>query len=245
MVTWSARLRRAIGAALILSACAHPAMVNAVEPVDFHVAARRFDADLFRPSVAPRGTVVLAHGFLRDRQSLGALAVELADRGVLVVVPDLPFLADPVGNAAALSAIVIDIRSGRFGPVPARTVLIGYSAGGLASLLAAARTPGITGWIGLDPVDRDGEGLHVAARVSAPAVILRAAPHACNAWANSHSWGSFLPRLSRDVLVDAATHCDFENPGDPVCSAVCGAPDPQRQAAIRAEVAAAVEQWLR
>src|SRR5512147_769632 len=34
MVTWSARLRRAIGAALILSACAHPAMVNAVEPVD-------------------------------------------------------------------------------------------------------------------------------------------------------------------------------------------------------------------
>ena len=76
-------------------------------------------------------------------------------------------------------------------------------------------------------------------------VILRAAPHSCNAWANSHSWGSFLPRLQRDVLVEAATHCDFENPGDPVCSAACGAADPQRQAAIRAEVAAAVDQWLR
>jgi len=58
------------------------------------------------------------HGFMRDRQSLGALASELADRGALVVVPDLPFLADPVGNASALSAIVIDVRSGRFGPVP-------------------------------------------------------------------------------------------------------------------------------
>lgn len=245
MVTWFALLRRASCAGLILCACGPLAVVNAEEVVDFRVAERRFEADLFRPSVAPRGTVVLAHGFLRDRQSLGALARELADRGALVLVPDLPFLADPVANAAALTAIVIDVRGGRLGPVPARTVLIGFSAGGLASLLAAARTPGVTGWIGLDPVDRDGEGLHVAARVSAPAVILRAVPHSCNAWANSHSWGAFLPRLSRDVLVEAATHCDFENPGDPVCSAACGAPDPQRQEAIRAEVAATVDEWLR
>jgi dienelactone hydrolase len=244
MVTWSALVRRASRAVLLLCACGPLAVVNAAEIVDFRVAERRFDADLFRPPIAPRSTIVLAHGFLRDRQSLDVLARELADRGALVLVPDLPFLADPVANAAALSTIVIDVRGGRFGPVPARTVLIGFSAGGLASLLAAARTPGITGWIGLDPVDRAGEGLHVAARVSAPAVILRAAPHSCNAWANSHSWGSFLPRLQRDVLVEAATHCDFENPGDPVCSAACGAPDPQRQAAIRAEVAAAVDQWL-
>jgi pimeloyl-ACP methyl ester carboxylesterase len=245
MVTWSVLVERARSAVLLLCVCGPLAVVNAAEVVDFRVKERRFDADLFRPPTAPRGTVVLAHGFLRDRQSLGALASELADRGALVLIPDLPFLADPVGNAVALSAIVIDVRSGRFGPVPARTVLIGFSAGGLASLLAAARAPGITGWIGLDPVDRDGEGLHVAARVSAPAIILRAAPHACNAWANSHSWGSFLPRLQHDSLMEGATHCDFENPGDPVCSAVCGAPDPQRQAAIRAAVAAAVDQWLR
>ena len=244
MVTWSVLLQRASSVVRLLCVCGPMAVVNAAEVVDFRVAERRFDADLFRPPAAPRGTIVLAHGLLRDRQSLGALARELADRGALVLVPDLPFLADPVGNARALSAIVIDVRSGRFGPVPARTVLIGYSAGGLASLLAAARTPGVTGWIGLDPVDRDGEGLHVAARVSAPAIILRAAPHACNAWANSHSWGAFLPRLSRDTLVDAATHCDFENPGNPVCAAACGAPDPQRQTAIRAEVAAAVDEWL-
>jgi dienelactone hydrolase len=245
MVTWSTLVQRASLAVRVLCVCGPLAVVNAAEVVDFRVAERRFDANLFRPPAAPRGTVVLAHGFLRDRQSLDALASELADLGALVLVPDLPFLADPVGNASALSAIVIDVRSGRFGPVPARTVLIGYSAGGLASLLAAARTPGVTGWIGLDPVDRDGEGLHAAARVSAPAIILRAAPHSCNAFANSHSWGAFLPRLGRDDLVEAATHCDFENPGDPVCAAACGAPDPQRQAAIRAQAAAAVDQWLR
>jgi pimeloyl-ACP methyl ester carboxylesterase len=244
MVTRAALVLRTGCAAMLLCAWNPAAVAEAAEVVDFQVEGRSFEADLFGPSVAPRGTVVLAHGFLRDRQSLGALARELADRGALVLVPDLPFLADPVANAAALSTIVIDVRGGRFGPVPARTILIGFSAGGLASLLAAARTPGITGWIGLDPVDRAGEGLHAAARVSAPAIVLRAAPHSCNAWANSHGWGSFLPRLQRDALMESATHCDFENPGDPVCSAVCGAPDPQRQAAIRAEVAAAVDLWL-
>jgi dienelactone hydrolase len=244
MVTWSALVRRAGGAVLLLCAWNLAVVADAAEVVAFRAAGRSFEVDLFGPPVAPRGTVVLAHDFLRDRQSLGALARELADRGALVLVPDLPFLADSVANAAALSAIVIDVRGGRFGPVPARTVLIGFSAGGLASLLAAARTPGLTGWIGLDPADRAGEGLHVAARVSAPAVILRATPHSCNAWANSHSWSSFLPRLQRDALMEGATHCDFENPGDPVCSVVCGAPDPKRQAAIRAEVAAAVDEWL-
>ncbi len=244
MVTWAAPIRRAAGAAMLLCAWTFPAVANAAELVDFRIESRVFEADLHRPVLAPRGTVLLAHGFLRDRQSMSALAGELAERGALVLVPDLPFLADPVANATALSTIVIDVRGGRFGPVPARTVLIGFSAGGLTSLLAAARTPGISGWIGLDPVDRAGEGLHTAARVSAPAVILRAAPHSCNAWANSHSWGSFLPRLMRDALMESATHCDFQNPGDPVCSTVCGAPDPQRQAAIRAEVAAAVDQWL-
>jgi len=244
MVTWSALVRRACCAVMLLCAWNLATVADAAEVVAFRVAGRFFEADLFGPPMAPRGTVVLAHGFLRDRQSLGALARELADRGALVLVPDLPFLADPVANATALSAIVIDARGGRFGPMPARVVLIGFSAGGLASLLAAARTPGITGWIGLDPVDRAGEGLHVAARLSAPAIILRGPPHSCNAWANSHSWSSFLPRLQRDALMERATHCDFENAGDPVCSVVCGAPDPQRQAAIRAEVATAVDQWL-
>jgi dienelactone hydrolase len=244
MVTWFAQVGRACRTALLLCAAHLATSTHAAEVVNFRVESRVFEAEMFRPHGAPRGTVVLAHGFLRDRQSLGTLGRELADRGALVLIPDLPFLADAVANGAAVSAIVIDVRGGRFGPVPARTILIGYSAGGLASLLAAAHTPGITGWIGLDPADRAGEGLHAAARVSAPAIILRAAPHACNAWANSHSWGSFLPRLQRDTLIEGATHCDFEDAGDPVCSVACGAPDPQKAAAIRAEVVSAVAQWL-
>jgi pimeloyl-ACP methyl ester carboxylesterase len=218
--------------------------VHGAELADFRTEGRPFQADVYRPAGAPRGTVVLAHGFMRDRYSMSSLARELAERGALVIVPDLPFLVDSSANAAALADIVIDTRAGRFGAVPARTVLVGFSAGGLATLLATVRAPGVSGWIGLDPVDRSAEGVHAAARVSPPALILRAAPHRCNAYANSHSWGSFLPRLSRDTLVQGATHCDFEDAGDVICAAVCGPADPQRQAAIRAEVAAVVDLWL-
>ena len=231
-------------ASVLLTACL-VAGAHGAELADFRTGDRTFQADVYRPAGAPRGTVVLAHGFLRDRHSMGSLARELAERGALVIVPDLPFLADPSANAVALADIVIDTRAGRFGAVPAGTVLVGFSAGGLAALLATVRTPGISGWIGLDPVDRAGEGVHAAARVSPPALMLRAAPDRCNAYANSHSWGSFLPRLNRDTLVEGATHCDFDNADDLVCAGLCGAADPQRQAIIRAEVAAAIDQWLK
>lgn len=236
--------RRACCTFLVVWAAAFGVVAVAAEAVEFRAGGRAFQADLHRPATATRGTVILAHGFLRDRHSMSALARELADRGALVIVPDLPFLADAPANATALAGIVIDVRAGRFGPVPAKTVFIGYSTGGLATLLATVRAPGISGWIGLDPVDRAGEGLHAAARVSPPAVMLRAAPDRCNAYANSYAWGSFLPRLMRDTLVEGATHCDFDEAADPVCAANCGAADPQRQAAIRAEVAATVERWL-
>jgi pimeloyl-ACP methyl ester carboxylesterase len=239
---WLTRLVRC--ASLALSVGLLPTSAAPVEPVAFSFGGRVFEADLYRPAGEPRGTVLMAHGFMRDRQSMSALAGELARRGAIVIVPDLPYLVDPVANAQALAQVVIEARGGRFGPTPAATVLVGFSAGGLSTLLATIRAPGVSGWIGLDPLDRAGEGMHAAARASAPALILRAAASRCNAYANSHSWGSFLPRLSRDTLIEAATHCDFENAGDLVCASICGEADPARQAAIRAEVAAAVEHWL-
>jgi pimeloyl-ACP methyl ester carboxylesterase len=235
--------RMLAGAALVLAALPVPA--QAPREVDLRFGMRLVTADVYPPqSGDARGTVILAHGFLRDRRSLAALAAALAARGALVIVPDLPYPVDAEANGAALVELITDLRAGRFGAVPARTILVGFSAGGLASLWAAAHAPGVTGWIGLDPVDRNGTGLHVASRTSPPAVILRAAPDRCNAWANSHSWGSFLPRLERDTLIDGATHCDFEDPSDVLCVAACGAPDAQRQARIRDEVIGVVEQWL-
>jgi len=51
------------------------------------------------------------------------------------------------------------LEAGALGLPPvsrSRVVLIGTSAGGLATVLAAAKLPGLGGWIGLDPVDRTG-----------------------------------------------------------------------------------------
>jgi pimeloyl-ACP methyl ester carboxylesterase len=237
--------RGAVHCAALLVAWAAMTGARCTELADFRSGSRVFQADVYRPAGPPRGTVIVAHGFMRDRHSMSALGAELAQRGAIVIIPDLPYLADPVANAQALADVMIDVRGGRFGPAPAVNVLVGYSAGGLSALLAAVRAPGATGWVGLDPVDRSGEGLHAAARVSAPTVMVRAAPARCNDYAGSHGWGSFLPRLTRDTLIEGATHCDFEDAGDLVCAAACGAADPARQAAIRADVAAAVDQWLR
>jgi len=173
-------------ASVLLTACL-VAGAHAAELADFRTGGRTFQADVYRPAEAPRGTVVLAHGFLRDRHSMGSLARELAERGALVIVPDLPFLADPSANAVALADIVIDTGPVALAPCRRHRArrLFGRWTG-----RAAGDGPhsGISGWIGLDPVDRAGEGVHAAARVSPPALMLRAAPDRCNAYANSHSW---------------------------------------------------------
>jgi pimeloyl-ACP methyl ester carboxylesterase len=238
------RFTEAVARGALLATLAVMTPASAQESFDMRGPGRPFAVTVLRPTAPPLGAVVLAHGFLRDAGSLATLATQLAAAGALVLVPELPHHADAPANAAALRELVVQLRGGALGAVPAKTVLVGFSAGGLATLLTAARTPGISAWIGLDPVDREGEGLHAAARVSAPATMLRARPDRCNAFANSFSWGSFLPRLQRDTLVDGATHCDFQD-DDPVCAAACGAADAARQAAIRAEVVALVAQALR
>jgi pimeloyl-ACP methyl ester carboxylesterase len=243
--SWLRKITEAIALAALLTALLGAVTPTAAqETFELRGPPRPFVVTVLRPPMAPLGSAVLAHGFLRDAGSLAMLAQQLAAAGVLVLVPELPTHGDAVANGRALTELMIQLRGGALGAVPAKTVLVGFSAGGLTTLLAAARTPGVTAWIGLDPVDRNGEGLHAAGRVSAPATMLRARPDGCNAYANSFSWGSFLPRLQRDSLIDGATHCDFQD-ADPVCNTLCGAADAARQAAVRDEVAALVLQALR
>jgi len=118
-----------------------------------------------------------------------------------------------------------------------RVVLIGTSAGGLATVLAAARLPGVAGWIGLDPVDRTGSGTGAAAQLTAPAVVMLADASACNLFGSGRSSARAAPHLLRTIVVDGASHCDFEDPTNNMCRALCGASTPAMQSVIRADVA--------
>lgn len=249
-------IRRAIqlGAALVGAAAFTSAMAAAPSPVQTQLHAldgRRVTLDVY-PAVGPvRGAAILSHGFTRSRRTLGGHAQALADVGVLALTPDLPCTFDFRCNARALAALVGSLRAGgAFGAPVERVMLVGFSAGGLSSLLAAD-APGVVGFVGLDPFDRamSGEtehlGLAAAGRLRTEALLLRAPPSRCNAEAVAAPWATVLPALWRDEVIAGASHCDFESPTDGLCRLACGDTDPARQQQVLQGLLEAAARWLR
>jgi dienelactone hydrolase len=236
--------------AMALALCAATASAAAQRAVELTLAGRAVPVDVYRPAGAPRGAVILSHGFTRSRTTLGGHAAALAEAGALTLTPDLPYTFDFARNAQGLADLVGRLLAGgTFGPPVQRVVLVGFSAGGLSSLLAAA-TPGVVGYVGLDPFDKldsdegGGLGRAFARGLQTEAILLRAPPSRCNAHAAAAPWGALLPRLRYDRLIEGASHCDFESPTDWMCRLACGATDPQRQDEVRAALLEAVARWL-
>lgn len=258
MPNWIRRVLRVFVALVVtipvMAAIANPLTPEGKAPfqtVEHTVDGHRVTLDLY-PAVGPlRGAAILSHGFTRSRRTLAVHAQALADAGVLVLTPDLPCTFDFRCNARALAGLVGSLRAGNtFGPAVERVMLVGFSAGGLSSLLAAD-TPGVIGYFGLDPFDRtmSGEterlGLAAARRLQTEALLLRAPPSSCNAEAVAASWANVLPTLWRDELIPGASHCDFESPSDWMCRLACGDTDPARQDRVRQELLNAAERWMR
>lgn len=243
-----------VGAAAVMVTMGNPLGPAAAAPVQTKVHAindHRVTLDVY-PAVGPlRGAAILSHGFTRSRRTLAGHAQALADAGVLVLTPDLPCTFDFRCNARALAALVGSLRAGGTFAAPVeRVMLVGFSAGGLSSLLAAD-TPGVVGFVGLDPFDRTmpGEderlGMVAAGRLQTEALLLRAPPSSCNAEAVAASWGTALPALWRDELITGASHCDFESPTDWMCRLACGDTDPASQQRVRQALLDAAARWMR
>jgi dienelactone hydrolase len=228
---------------LMACICTLPAQAE-VTCVDTMLTGRAVRIDVYRPDTVPRGAFVLAHGFMRSRATMAEHAAALAHEGVLAIAPELPYLTDSRDNARALVELVAQIRAGVFAPPVDRVVLVGFSAGGLAALLAAS-SPGVVGFVGLDPFDRPGgEGLAAAKTLAAPVLLLRGAPAFCNAYGISQPWGTVLPALIEERLIEGASHCDFEAPTDRWCTFFCGATDPARQHVVSDTLLKAAQRFL-
>jgi pimeloyl-ACP methyl ester carboxylesterase len=158
-------------------------------------------------------TVILAHGFQGDRRSMAGWAEHWASWGLRVVTPNLCHAtvldADHARNGAdlALLAAHLDV-----GPV----ALAGYSAGGLAAVVAAAARPDTPMLLGLDMVDGKGLGATAAPSIHAPAHDIVAEAAGCNASANGVPVFAAIDGSST-VRIAEADHCDFQNPGDRFC----------------------------
>jgi dienelactone hydrolase len=192
----------------------------------------------------------LTHGFTRSRTTMAEHAQALADRGVLTLTPDMPCTFDFHCNAHAIAELVNTLRNTEiFGARAPRIMLVGFSAGGLSSLLAAD-TPGVVGLVALDPFDRvrPGEpnsmGLQAAKGLQTETLILRAPASSCNAQSVAAPWGAALPALWRDELIAGASHCDFEAPTNRICRWACGAADAFRQQQVRQGLLDAAARWL-
>jgi len=122
--------------------------------------------------------------------------------------------------------------------------MIGTSAGGLASLLAAARLPGLAGWIGLDPVDRTGSGTRAASTMQSPAIVMLAEPSLCNLMTSGRAIAEALPKRWRTVDVTDASHCDFEDPTNNMCEAMCGRSSDATREEIRNEIVVTTRELL-
>lgn len=242
--------------AALLAALLAPTLAAAQAPVQTQVHTldgHRVTLDVYPAAGAPRGAAILSHGFTRSRRTLAGHAQALADAGVLVLTPDLPCTFDFRCNARALAALVASLRAGEafkaVGAPVQKVMLVGFSAGGLSSLLAAD-VPGVVGYVGLDPFDRvmPGEaerlGLAAAGRLRTEALLLRAPPSRCNAEAVAAPWATTLPVLWRDELIAGASHCDFESPSDWMCRLACGDTDPARQQRVRQGLLDAAARWL-
>ncbi len=204
--------------------------------------------DIFRPeSGASRGVAIVAHGFTRSRSRHSDLGRALAEAGVMAVIPDLPSVMDLWANGDAIAQLVRKLEAGAFGLVPvarSRVVLIGTSAGGLATVLAAANVPGIAGWIGLDPVDRTGTGIDAAEKLTSPAVVLMAESSGCNLFGSGRKIARAVPLLVRTNVIEGATHCDFESPTNHFCRVMCGGASDLVQEVIRRETVTATIELL-
>ena len=254
------RLSNKVDSAALGNALVAFAFLSAVLATSFPAAAasatlrltlneRPVSVDIHVPAAPTQDAVVLVHGFTRTRATMAGHAAALAQAGLLAVAPDLPYGLSAQDNAQALAELVAILRQGsQGGGVPhapvARVVLVGYSVGALTALLAAT-SPGVVGYVALDPIDYPGgEGLFAAYRLNVPAVLVHGPPSLCNVFRIAARWAAVLPALVADRSIADAGHCDFESPTDRGCTWFCGAADPLRQGKVSAALLEAVADLL-
>jgi hypothetical protein len=215
------------------------------ESIRVQLPAGAAEVDVHLPNAAaPAPMVIVAHGFLRHRRHMSGWGRHLAEEGFVAVVPDLPTRSDHARNGRFISelrAYLLGDESWKKHIDPARVGLLGFSAGGLSSLLSAAHSPGTAIWVGLDPVDRDGLGVQAASMVQFRAVVLTAEPSACNAHGNARDIIAALPRHEH-FRVAGAVHVDAEWPTSFLAELVCGRSTGERRAEFQVRATKALKE---
>lgn len=183
---------------------------------------------------APWPVVIWSHGFTRSKENHVAAATRLASWGVLVMTPNLPSTWDHAENGQVIAEEFLPSARSTFGSqVTDHAALVGHSAGGLASLVAASLTA-VDGVVELDGVDYGDLGEVAAPLVSEPTLFLVGQSSVCNDSGSGTDWVGEVSGPEWRVDVADACHCDFESDTDWVCTTLCGANETGRQDTVQA-----------
>lgn len=208
------------------------------------LAGKNVTVDFYLPSgAAPAPVVVVAHGFSRSRKNMAGWGGMFAASGFIAAVPDLPSWANYQKDARVVSDLLDYVRSGALGSPRAATnggAVVGFSLGGLETLLAAAGNTNICCWVGVDPVDQKHDGAKAANTLRIPAVVLRAEISNWNWRGNARSLVKAANGPLFALKVNNATHCDPEHPGNLLGRIVCGKTEPSRRDVFEQYALAAV-----
>ena len=169
---------------------------------------------------------------------MAGLARALADQGIPAVTLNFcnarPWDGRHVQNGRDMIQVAHAIGA-------SRVVYAGFSAGGLAALVAGRLDPNALGVLVLDLVDTRGIGVGMARAMDKPLIGLAGDPAACNADNNGRAVFAVSPK-ARLTPIPGASHCDFESPTDSLCESVCSGVNAgssaRRRAIIDASVAA-------
>ena len=195
--------------------------------VKLDLAGQSVSVTLYRPAKDDNAPlVVVAHGFLRSKRYMAGWGGHLAGEGFFVVVPTQPSFTDHELNGRVLAALVEKYRAQR------RVALMGFSMGGLTTLIAASKTP-VDAWVGLDPVDMNGSGQKIATTLKIPAAVLLAEPEAWNMNGNAQAIADAFAGPKFVLKIQDGTHLDAEWPTDLLGQIVCGFVDEKRQSQFR------------
>ena len=194
----------------------------------------RLDYRLYaRSGQDPDDLVVLAHGFLRSQARMQTLAASLAADGTLVATLDFcnssPWDGRHAQNGLDMVALArhLDAR---------RVVYAGFSAGGLAAVIAGRADPNSIGVVTLDLVETQGLGVRAAKGLDKPLLALAGEPTNCNALDNGRVVVSATD-WARVLRISGAGHCDFEAPTDRLCELICADPNAGPDATQEAHIA--------
>lgn len=204
--------------------------------------------DIYLPqNVEKAPVVIVSHGFTRHRLVMAGWGILLAQHGMIAVVPNLPFFTNQVGNSRAIDDLIELVHEpGHIvKPSPNGDVaLMGHSAGGFDTVLAAARGKNVRCWIGLDPVDFRDRGLEAIQSMPSPGLMLLAEPGAWNRHANALPWLQKPAAPLTALRIRHSTHCDSENPSSRLADFICGKTDEKRRAIYERYALAMLKQHL-